>query len=50
MLSSTELLARDATSWEKASPLPRALEGLRGVTVGGVLYMTGIYYIGGHSS
>lgn len=42
-LSSTELLARDATSWEKASPLPRALHGLRGVTAGGLLYMTGGY-------
>merc|ERR1711874_743937 len=42
-LSSTEVLASDSTSWEIATPLPRVLVGLRGVTAGGVLYMTGGY-------
>ena len=40
-LSSTEVLTMESPSWSLATPLPRALAGVRGVTVGGRLYMTG---------
>jgi len=40
-LSSTELLTSSTSSWTMANNLPRSMGGVRGVTLGGVLYMTG---------
>ena len=40
-LSSTELLTSSTSSWTMANNLPRSMSGVRGVTLGGVLYMTG---------
>ena len=40
-LSSTELLTSSTSSWTMARNLPRSMAALRGVTLGGVLYMTG---------
>ena len=41
-LSSTEVLTTDTTpGWTMTTPLPRALYGVRGVTVGGLFYITG---------
>ena len=40
-VSSTEVLYSQASRWVLATPLPRGVTGLAGVTVGGVLYMTG---------
>ena len=40
-LSSTELLTSSTSSWTMANNLPRSMAGVRGVTLGGVLYMTG---------
>ena len=46
-LSSTEVLTSPSSSWTMASNLPRRVEGVKGVTLGGVLYMTGKYKMGG---
>ena len=43
-LSSTEVLTTDSPVWSMATPLPRAVYGVRGVTVGDTVYMTGILY------
>ena len=40
-LSSTEVLTMDSPGWTLTTPLPRAVNGVRGVTVTGRLYMTG---------
>jgi len=40
-ISSTELLPSPSSAWVMASSLPRALYGMKGVTVAGVLYITG---------
>jgi len=40
-LSSTELLSSTSSSWTMATNLPRRMIGVRGVTLGGELYMTG---------
>ena len=40
-LSSTEVLTMDSPGWTLTTPLPRAVDGVRGVTVAGGLYMTG---------
>eukprot|EP00091_Calanus_sinicus_P014715 TRINITY_DN3235_c1_g1_i1.p1 TRINITY_DN3235_c1_g1~~TRINITY_DN3235_c1_g1_i1.p1 ORF type:complete len:145 (+),score=32.76 TRINITY_DN3235_c1_g1_i1:207-641(+) len=45
-LSSTELMLEDSDVWSITSPLPRAVTGVRGVTLGNTLYMTG----GSHES
>lgn len=42
-LSSTELLTSSTSSWTMANNLPRIMCCVRGVTLGGVLYMTGGY-------
>ena len=39
--SSTEVLTMDSPGWTLTTPLPRAVAGVRGVTVAGRLYMTG---------
>merc|ERR1719320_1618963 len=40
-LSSTEVWSPSSSSWTMATNLPRSMIGVRGVTLGGVLYMTG---------
>jgi len=40
-ISSTELLTSPSSAWVLANNLPRPMYGIRGVTVSGVLYMTG---------
>ena len=40
-LSSTELLTSSTSSWTMANNLPRSMYAMRGVTLGGILYMTG---------
>jgi len=40
-ISSTEMLTRTKCVWVTVNPLPKKMYGLRGVTLGGVLYMTG---------
>merc|ERR1712013_176029 len=40
-LSSTEVWSTSSSSWTMATNLPRGMAGVRGVTLGGVLYMTG---------
>ena len=40
-LSSTEMLTRTSSAWVMVNNLPRKISGVRGVTLGGVLYMTG---------
>ena len=40
-LSSTEMLTRTSSAWVTVNNLPRKMDGVRGVTLGGVLYMTG---------
>ena len=42
LLSSTEVLTMDSPSWTLTTPLPRAVEGVMGVTTEGRLYMTGM--------
>jgi len=42
-LSSTEVWSSSSSSWTMATNLPRSMTGIRGVTLGGVLYMTGGY-------
>jgi len=39
--SSTEMLTMDSPGWTLTTPLPRAVRGVIGVTMGGTLYMTG---------
>jgi len=39
--ASTELLIGDSPAWALTTPLPRALTGLKGLTLGGRVYMTG---------
>ena len=41
ILSSTEVLPATSSSWVLANPLPRMITSMKGVTLGGVLYMTG---------
>jgi len=41
--ASTEVLTADSSTWTLANPLPTALIGLQGVTLGGRVYMTGGY-------
>jgi len=48
-LSSTELLTSSTSSWSMANNLPRSMAGIRGVTLGGVLYMTGGRYDNKHN-
>ena len=40
-MSSTETLLVGSASWEMASSLPAAVEGLRGVTIGDDIFLTG---------
>ena len=40
-LSSTELLTSTTSRWIMANNLPRSMAGMSGVTLGGLLYMTG---------
>ena len=40
-LSSTEVLTADSSAWTVTNPLPRALTGLKGLNLGGRIYMTG---------
>ena len=43
-LSSTEVLTVDSPAWTMATPLPRAVYGVRGVTLDNTVFMTGIVY------
>ena len=43
-LSSTELLVESSDAWTMSTPLPRAVDGLRGATLGNIVYMTGGSY------
>ena len=43
-LSSTELLVEDSDAWTMSTPLPRAVDGLRGATLGNIVYLTGGSY------
>jgi len=43
-LSSTEILATPTSDWLLTTKLPRKMEGLKGATVAGFLYMTGGRY------
>ena len=40
-LSSTEVLTVDSSAWTMTTPLPQTATGLKGVVLGGSLYMTG---------
>ena len=40
-ISSTEVLTSDSPAWTMATPLPRAVWGVSGVTVYNILYLTG---------
>ena len=40
-ISSTEMLTRTSSAWVTVKNLPRKIKGLRGITLGGVLYMIG---------
>ena len=40
-LNSAEMLTRTSSAWVMVNNLPRKMDGVRGVTLGGVLYMTG---------
>ena len=40
-LSSTEMLTRTSSAWVMVNSLPRKISGVRGVTLGNILYMTG---------
>ena len=40
-MSSVEKLTRTSSAWVMVNNLPRKMHGVRGVTLGGVLYMTG---------
>ena len=45
-LSSTEVLTVDSPAWTMATPLPRSLGGVRGISLDNIVYMTGkVYYI-----
>ena len=39
--SSTEVLTSDSPAWTMATPLTRAVWGVKGVTVSNILYLTG---------
>ena len=41
ILSSTEMLTRTSSAWVMVNSLPRKMDGVKGVTLGGTLYMTG---------
>ena len=43
-ISSTELMLEDSDVWSITSPLPRAVYGVKGVTLGNTLYMSGRSY------
>ena len=44
-LSSTEVLTGDSPAWTMATPLPRAVDGMRGISLDNTVYMTGkVYY------
>ena len=43
-LSSTEVLTVDSPAWTMVTPLPRAVYGVRGVTLDNTVFMTGILY------
>ena len=40
-LSSTEMLSEGEDTWRERAPLPRPLNGLRSVSLGNVIYLTG---------
>ena len=40
-LSSTEMLSEGEDTWRERAPLPRPLSGLRSVSLGNVIYLTG---------
>ena len=40
-MSSTEILSTTTSTWVLANPLPRKISGMRGLSMAGVLYMTG---------
>ena len=40
-LNSAEKLTRTSSAWVMVNNLPRKMTGVKGVTLGGVLYMTG---------
>jgi hypothetical protein len=40
-LSSTELMVEGSDAWTMSTPLPRAARGVRGATLGNIVYMTG---------
>ena len=40
-LSSTEMLSEGEDTWRERAPLPRPLYGLRSVSLGNVIYLTG---------
>jgi len=48
-LSSTEVFTTNSQVWTLTTPLPWSLPGVRGVPVGGTLYMTGGMANGGHN-
>ena len=41
-LSSTELMVEGSDAWTMSTPLPRAVRGVRGATLGNIVYMTGV--------
>ena len=41
IFNSAEKLTRTSSAWVMVNNLPRKMYGVRGVTLGGVLYMTG---------
>ena len=41
ILSSTEMLSEGEDTWRERAPLPRPLYGLRSVSLGNVIYLTG---------
>ena len=41
LLSSTEQLVGESASWKTTSSLPRAVQGVVGITLDNTLYMTG---------
>ena len=43
-ISSTEVLTTDSPAWTMATPLPRAVYGVRGITIGNIVTLTGMLY------
>jgi hypothetical protein len=43
-ISSTEVLTMDSPGWALTTPLPKAMDVVRGVTAGGMFYITGKLY------